>query len=258
MRQKVLKICKGFSIVLILISLLGAASLAQAGKKSYRGGVSLNFGSKGSYKGNYGYKYKSYNPYRNSYSYGKKSSYNSYYNSGHRSYYSGKSSYRSNYFPYRNYAFRSYKGYSNKSYGFKSSKRVIIPHSQKKHGANVVIAGSSTAAVQAGELTPSNSNADESLACYQYRLTSVGGIGGFKFGDSDNAIKVANNNTITGEFCGRKFVEFELAKVDPNVAIDFELNKNIFKFPANAEAALQDGWQKKFFSVDLKANNNPN
>ena len=120
----------------------------------------------------------------------------------------------------------------------------------------MVIVGAGTGAInQVSESSPNQTKPNDKLACYSYRLSSVGGVGGFRFNDSGSAIKVANDSTITGEFCGRKFVEFELAKIGSNVAIDFEIAGNVFEFPVNADAVQQDGWQKKFFSVDLKPAN---
>jgi len=252
MQQIVLKAFKGFSIVFLLASMLSVASIAQAGNKYYRGGLSVKFGHKGSY--GYGNKYKPFysKSYRNNYSYGKKSSYNNSYKPRYRSYSTGRSTYQNNHFPYRNYAFRSKNGYSDKSF---SSKRVIVPHLKKKHAATIVIAGAAAGIDHVSEAKPKQTESNEHLTCYDYRLTSVGGVGGFKFDNSDSAIKVANDNTIAGEFCGSNFVEFELAKVDANVAINFEFAGNTFEFPVNADSVQEDGWQKKFFSVDLKPSN---
>ena len=264
MQQKFLKKMKVFSVVFILVSALGIASLAQAGFKSYRGGFNAKFGHKGSFSNNFKYKSSYSNRYRSGFR-GKTSGFKNYYKPRNRSFSSSRSfssnrsfssrsgKYYNNHFPYRNYAFRSSNGFHNKGF---SSKRVIVPSFRKKHATTVVIAGAGVgAAGQVNNSNPDQTQSNNKVACYNYRLSSVGGVGGFRFNGSDSAIKVANDSTITGEFCGSKFVEFELAKIDSNVAIDFELAGNVFEFPVNADAVQQDGWQKKFFSVDLKPAN---
>lgn len=266
MQFSILKKIKVFSVVFLVISALGVFSTAQANFKSYRSGHSFKgssfkhsgfrnsgfrnsgfrnnsfrhggFGFKGGFKSNYKYKgakvfghNSSFNRFRNSSSYGRNYSYNHRYNS----YNKGLS--------YRNFAFRSNKSHLNKGF------------SGLKSGSTVIIAGaaSTAAASQNGEPnSQQTANKDQTLTCYNYRLTSAGGIGGFRFNDGGDGIKVANNSSINGEFCGKKFVEFELAKVDQGVNIDFEINGNVFKFPANAESVQEGGWNKKFFSVDLK------
>ena len=232
---------KTISIIFLLIAAIGIVSAAQAGKKSYRsgykGGFSIGYKSGYGYGGSYGYKNGYSNSHRRNYSYGRKG-YSRGYNRG---YGSGRHYSHNSYYPYRNYAFRSYNDHG--------SSKVVSPHHKS---ATTVIIASAAAATVNSEKNASSEPADTILTCYDYRLTSIGGVGGFKFNDAKNSIKVANDTSIVGQFCGSKFIEFELAKIDENVSVDFKIDGKVFKFPARSESVQQDGWKKKFFSVNFK------
>ena len=87
--------------------------------------------------------------------------------------------------------------------------------------------------------------------CVHYRVKSHGGLGGFRFQhDISNFKRI--NGSYQGSICGRNYLEFELSKLNPSVAVSVEINGQYFSFPAHSGYDKYiNNWHRKYYSINL-------
>ena len=88
------------------------------------------------------------------------------------------------------------------------------------------------------------------VQCYDYKVITHGGSGGFRFQHNIDDFHKIDNRTFVSQICGHDSVEFELSKLDPGVSVSIEIAGKLFHYPAHSgHHKLINNWHRKYFSV---------
>ena len=223
-----------FAIALIMIGLFAMTDSTFA--NNYKHNSRNNFKSQNYYNKykNYRSTYKSnrsfYGNSSNRYKYNYKPYYNS--NRNNRSYSQSRRHYKNSYTaPYNSY------GYVNKR-AYKKYKAPFAGYINNYHQSKVY-------------QKPKVYHQPKTVAhCYDYKVTTRGGRGGFRFQHSVENFHKIDNQTYVSQICGHNVVEFELSKLNPAVSISIDIAGKVFHYPAySGHHKLINNWHRKYFSV---------